>query len=331
WCRHHGFYDDGVLPGHDAPPRVPAQGSRRDRQSRRPGRLPDFSDRDQLPYVSNIIWECLRWNPVVPLGVPHATTQDDVYEGYWIPKGTTIIPNIWAMFHDETKYPDAFAFKPERFEDGKKNMELGNNDLPHVVFGFGRRVCPGRWLALDSLWITIASVLSVYTVSKPKDANGAEIEPEIEFTSVAVSRPKMFKCSVVPRLETALSLIKQTEDERDVRRDLINNVSNIYGSSSSSDTCTLTSSSSVYSSADSPLLVPSPVLTYNSSSSSSSRTRSTLSPFFGSFVNASDGFADIGMETYSEAGGHVHEAKGQQYQDVRRTEGFVGTVRADGQ
>ncbi|THH18673.1 hypothetical protein EW146_g2333 [Bondarzewia mesenterica] len=183
-----------------------------------PGRLPDFSDRDQLPYVSNIIWECLRWNPVVPLGVPHATTQDDVYEGYWIPKGTTIIPNIWAMFHDETKYPDAFAFKPERFEDEKKNMELGNNDLPHIVFGFGRRVCPGRWLALDSLWITIASVLSVYTISKPKDVDGAVIEPEIEFTNGIVSRPKMFKCSVVPRSEAALALIKQTEDERELAK-----------------------------------------------------------------------------------------------------------------
>ncbi|THH13243.1 hypothetical protein EW146_g6950 [Bondarzewia mesenterica] len=181
-----------------------------------PGRLPDFNNRDQLPHINNIVWECLRWNPILPLAVPHATTQDDVYEGYWISKGTTIIPNIWAMFHDETKHPDAFAFKPERFEDEKKNMELGTNNLPHIVFGFGRRVCPGRWLAFDSLWITIASVLSVYTVSKPKDVNGAVIEPEIEFTNGVVSRPKTFKCSVFPRSEASLALIKQTEDERDM-------------------------------------------------------------------------------------------------------------------
>ncbi|THH17276.1 hypothetical protein EW146_g3521 [Bondarzewia mesenterica] len=204
-----------------------------------PDRLPEFSDRDQLPYVGNVVWECLRWNPVTPLGLPRATMQDDVYDGYWIPRGTTILPNIWAMFHDEAKYPDAFAFRPERFEDQKKNTELGINDLPHIVFGFGRRVCPGRWLALDNLWINIASLLSVYNISKPKDTNGTIIEPEVDFVSslvkcvillkcVAVvvdvtivddlpythSHPKSFKCSLIPRSETALALIKQTENEQ---------------------------------------------------------------------------------------------------------------------
>ncbi|THH16641.1 hypothetical protein EW146_g4040 [Bondarzewia mesenterica] len=120
-----------------------------------------------------------------------------------------------AMFHDEAKYPDAFAFRPERFEDQKKNTELGINDLPHIVFGFGRRICPGRWLALDSLWITIASLLSVYNISKSRDTNGAVIEPEVEFVSAFVSQPKRFKCSLVPRSETALALINQTEDEKD--------------------------------------------------------------------------------------------------------------------
>ncbi|THH12927.1 hypothetical protein EW146_g7238 [Bondarzewia mesenterica] len=178
-----------------------------------PNRLPEFNDRDQLPYVSNVVWECLRWNPVAPLAVPHATTQDDVYNGYWIPKGTTLLPNVWGMFHDETKYPDAFAFRPERFEDQKKNTELGINDLPHIVFGFGRRVCPGRWLALDSLWINIASLLSVYNISKPKDTNGAVIEPEVDFVSALVSKPKTFKCSLFPRSETALALINQTDEQ----------------------------------------------------------------------------------------------------------------------
>ena len=50
-------------------------------------RLPDFSDRDQLPYVSAICKEALRWRTVTPLAVSHACTQDDVYEGMFIPKG----------------------------------------------------------------------------------------------------------------------------------------------------------------------------------------------------------------------------------------------------
>jgi len=51
------------------------------------GRLPTFDDRDRLPYVDAIIYETLRLRPPLPLGVPHATTEDDHYKGYYIPKG----------------------------------------------------------------------------------------------------------------------------------------------------------------------------------------------------------------------------------------------------
>jgi len=59
-------------------------------------RLPEFTDRAALPYIDWIVWECLRWNPVAPLGNAHRTTEDDVYNGYFIPKGTTILTNIWS-------------------------------------------------------------------------------------------------------------------------------------------------------------------------------------------------------------------------------------------
>lgn len=41
--------------------------------------------------------------------------------------------------HDEKTYPNPSAFRPERFEDRKRNLELGINPLPEVVFGYGRR------------------------------------------------------------------------------------------------------------------------------------------------------------------------------------------------
>lgn len=61
-----------------------------------PGRLPNFDDRANLPYLECIIRELYRWNPASPLAVPHKLIQDDEYEGYTIPAGTTIIPNIWC-------------------------------------------------------------------------------------------------------------------------------------------------------------------------------------------------------------------------------------------
>ena len=53
-------------------------------------RLPDFDD--DLPYIKAVVMEGLRWIPVVPLGVPHSVTTDDVYRGYHIPKGSIIMP-----------------------------------------------------------------------------------------------------------------------------------------------------------------------------------------------------------------------------------------------
>ena len=58
-------------------------------------RMPTFADKPLLPYISCIVWECLRWNPASPLGGTHSTTEDDEYNGYRIPKGTTVIPNVW--------------------------------------------------------------------------------------------------------------------------------------------------------------------------------------------------------------------------------------------
>lgn len=59
------------------------------------GRLPTLADRNRLPYVSAVVKEVFRWHPVVPMGVPHMSTADDMYDGYYIPKGSILMPNIW--------------------------------------------------------------------------------------------------------------------------------------------------------------------------------------------------------------------------------------------
>jgi cytochrome P450 len=58
-------------------------------------RLPEFEDRVNLPYINALCKELLRWNPLLPLGFAHATTQDDIYNGYFIPKGALILGNSW--------------------------------------------------------------------------------------------------------------------------------------------------------------------------------------------------------------------------------------------
>jgi cytochrome P450 len=51
-------------------------------------RLPEFEDRPSLPFVEALYREIMRWKPVSPLGVAHAATADDIYNGYFIPKGS---------------------------------------------------------------------------------------------------------------------------------------------------------------------------------------------------------------------------------------------------
>ncbi|KAF7299262.1 Cytochrome P450 [Mycena indigotica] len=175
-------------------------------------RLPEFSDKAQLPYVEALCREVLRWMPLVPLSPSRKTTEDDIYEGYFIPKGTSIVPNLWAMCQDEAIYPEPEKFKPERFltEDGRVTTDPLLNPL---AFGHGRRSCVGRHLAEDSVWIAMASLLTVYNFGKAKDASGNEIEIPFQFSDGLIIHSEPFECSITPRSEIAIALIEGTAEK----------------------------------------------------------------------------------------------------------------------
>ncbi|KAF8737059.1 hypothetical protein AX14_013511 [Amanita brunnescens Koide BX004] len=125
-------------------------------------RLPSFEDRASLPYVEAFLRETLRWRLVFPQGVAHTTITEDVYNGFYFPKGTLVIPNVWAITRDEDFYPDANSFRPERFFTADGSL---NEDTMEYTLGFGRRyvvfipgtrnshlgltcrICPGRYVA----------------------------------------------------------------------------------------------------------------------------------------------------------------------------------------
>ncbi|KAI0291059.1 cytochrome P450 [Multifurca ochricompacta] len=168
-------------------------------------RLPTFDDRPKLPFVEAVCKEILRWRPVAPLAVPHATTKDDVYEGFFIPKGALVIGNTWAILHDPEIYSEPDVFKPERY----LNLDGSVRDDPTltVAFGYGRRICPGRHLVDATLFIVVASLLSVFNVKKRQDAGGAGGSSEYTYTGAHVSRPNPFPCTIVPRDKRAEELI----------------------------------------------------------------------------------------------------------------------------
>jgi cytochrome P450 len=154
-------------------------------------RLPTLADRSDLPYLNACLKESSRWAPVGSEGVAHLSRVDDVYNGYLIPAGTVMIPNMWYkwylstlnahwpyyrnMAHDPEIYSDPLIFRPERF--------LGSNPEPDpdFTFGFGRRVCPGQVLAQTSTYVLAAHLLALFDIIPAQGPDGEPIEVKAEF------------------------------------------------------------------------------------------------------------------------------------------------------
>ncbi|ELU45953.1 cytochrome P450 oxidoreductase, putative [Rhizoctonia solani AG-1 IA] len=105
--------------------------------------LPKYEDEQEMPFVRAVIKEVLRWRPPLPAAVPHRLEQDDYYEGYYIPKDSSIICNIWAIHSNPDRYEDPHLFKPERFLDHTMSMadSIAQGDpfkRDHFAFGAGK-------------------------------------------------------------------------------------------------------------------------------------------------------------------------------------------------
>jgi len=174
-------------------------------------RLPTFHDQSSLPYVNALIKETLRWQNVNPSGVGHMSVQDDIYDGYFIPKGTIVIGNTWSFMHDEFVYRDPMEFIPDRYmKDGKPDPSV--RDPKVAVFGFGRRICPGRFFSDASLWCFVSLVLACYNIRSKKDSNGNLINIKPEITPCLVSYPIPFECDIKPRSLVAERLMCEARD-----------------------------------------------------------------------------------------------------------------------
>ncbi|KAK0460227.1 cytochrome P450 [Desarmillaria tabescens] len=167
-------------------------------------RLPSLSDRDKLPYINALCLEVLRYHSVVSTNIPHCTSQADVYNGYYIPKGSLVIANIWNMTHDPKVYQNPMVFDPTRFLATPEHVP--ERDPRDIAFGFGRRICPGRYLANATVFMVCAVVLSTFDISKVEGS----AEPVLDASDGTISHPAPFFCSITPRSRRAVYLINIT-------------------------------------------------------------------------------------------------------------------------
>ncbi|KAH8103589.1 cytochrome P450 [Cristinia sonorae] len=171
-------------------------------------RLPTPADAENIPLIRAIAMETLRWMPVTPFGVPHATSADDVYKGYHIPKGSSIVPNIWAMLHNADDYPEPDTFRPDRFIGQSGEIDPNVRDPTLIAFGFGRRGCPGKQFAISTLCIYIASVLHVFDIAAGVDDDGKPVRLTPEMDGAMLANPLEVPCGLTPRSEAAARLIR---------------------------------------------------------------------------------------------------------------------------
>ncbi|OJI89780.1 hypothetical protein ASPTUDRAFT_342428 [Aspergillus tubingensis CBS 134.48] len=150
-----------------------------------PENSPSFEHLAELPYVKYCVSEVLRWRPVAGGGIPHVLVQDDEYEGYHFPAGTTFLANAWAIHNDPELYDRPDEFLPERYEQTPLGFKPDVADATAdgirktYAFGAGRRICPGSHLAESSLDINIAKIIWAFDISPGIDpATGQQMRVE---------------------------------------------------------------------------------------------------------------------------------------------------------
>ena len=148
--------------------------------------LPSLDDIPYLPYTEATICEVLRRSSIVPLGTPHATLKDTNFAGFDIPKGTTVIPLLYACNMHPDLWTDPDKFEPERFLNEQGRVEKPQYFIP---FGVGRRICLGDVMARSEIFLFLSSILHVYTLKCPD----GEPLPSLEGEFGSTSKPKPYK------------------------------------------------------------------------------------------------------------------------------------------
>ncbi|KAL8215940.1 hypothetical protein R6Q57_022777 [Mikania cordata] len=131
-----------------------------------PNNMVEESHLAKLKYLDAFIKETLRMYPVLPFLLKRSPSKACTIGGYTIPKGCTIILNVWSIHRDAQYWKNPLEFNPERFLTGK--WDYKGNNLVYFPFGSGRRLCAGIPLAEKMLMFILASLLHSFDWSLPK-------------------------------------------------------------------------------------------------------------------------------------------------------------------
>ena len=119
-------------------------------------RLPELSDRPNLPYLDPFLTEMVRIVSETPLTIPHSTTRDTTVAGFFILRNVTVFVNLWAIHHAIEYWVEPFTFRPERFLNEVRQRRV-DGMLP---FSAGIRTCPGEKFGKKSSFLICSTIVS---------------------------------------------------------------------------------------------------------------------------------------------------------------------------
>ncbi|KAJ6611186.1 cytochrome P450 [Mycena sp. CBHHK59/15] len=188
-------------------------------------RLPELEDFKRMPFVDALVKEIIRIRkeiirirPVLPMGVPHLTTEE-IYVNYVVPKNTTVILNNYGIFHNPDVFEQPEIFNPNRFMQSEHGTRPGmDTDFrDNIFFGGGRRICPGQWIARATMQLTTMRLIWAFTFGNAVDAQtGLPIPRGLDFYAPEfVVMPWPFRCDIQPRSTERREIVLQAfEDAR---------------------------------------------------------------------------------------------------------------------
>lgn len=143
-------------------------------------RHPKMKDRVDTHFVNAVLDEASRLATVAPFSIPHRSTQDAQLMGFFIPKNSIIISNIYAVHHDPQLWEKPYEFHPWHFLTQDGVYKASEHLIP---FSVGRRSCMGEMLAKMELFLIFAGVMQAYRV-RLADPNVDTKAVEIGITGV---------------------------------------------------------------------------------------------------------------------------------------------------
>ncbi|KAL6476364.1 hypothetical protein MHYP_G00148630 [Metynnis hypsauchen] len=145
------------------------------------GRQPVMEDRKNLPYADAVMHEIQRLANIVPMSVPHTTTCDVYFQGFFIKKGTSVLPLLTSVLRDENEWETPNTFNPAHFLDKQGRFVKRDAFMP---FSAGRRVCVGESLARMEFFLFFTSLLQHFRFTPPPGVSEDQLDltPVVGFT-----------------------------------------------------------------------------------------------------------------------------------------------------